>query len=57
MAKFCFHKFLCVSDMFPNFERDPKASYKMKQQKKRKVGTCSLTHNTSGIKRHVGAPG
>jgi hypothetical protein len=26
-------------------------------EEEKKVGTCSLVHNISGVKRHVGAPG
>jgi hypothetical protein len=41
-------------DAPPNSSRDPKVGPRAKQQKKKKVWACSLTHNTSGVGRCVG---
>jgi hypothetical protein len=39
----------------PNSLKDPNVSPRMKQQKKKKVETCSLAHNTSGVGEYVEA--
>jgi hypothetical protein len=46
-----------IFDMPPNSSRDPKVGPKVKQRKKKRVGACSLTHNTLGVRGHVGASG
>jgi len=43
--------------MPPNSSRDPKMGPKEKQQKKKKIGACSLTHNTLRVGGHVRASG
>ncbi len=42
-------------DTPPNCSRDRKVGSRMKQQKKKKVEACSLTHNTLGLGGHAGA--
>ncbi len=33
----------------PNFSKDPKLGPRTKQRKKKRIGACSLTHNTLGV--------
>jgi hypothetical protein len=44
-------------DTPPNSSRDPKVGPRAKQQKKKRVGAHSLTHNTSKVGRHAEALG
>jgi hypothetical protein len=43
------------NDAPPHSLKDSNASPKVKTIKEG-VGVCSLTHNTSGVEKHVGAP-
>jgi hypothetical protein len=40
-------------DAPPNSSRDPKVGPKVKQQKKKRVGAHSPTHNTLGVGKHA----
>jgi len=42
-------------DAPPNSSKDPRMGPKEKQQKKKRVGACSLTHNISRVGGHVKA--
>jgi len=44
-------------DTPPNSSRNPKVNPKTNHRKKNRVGACSLTHNTSGVGKHLGALG
>jgi hypothetical protein len=35
-------------------QKTPKVSPKAKQQKKKRIGACSLIRNTSGVRGHAG---
>jgi len=41
----------------PNSLKDPNASFKMKQLKKRGIRACSLAHNTCGVRKCARALG
>jgi hypothetical protein len=56
-GEFCFHEFRSKDDTPTNFVRDPNVGPIMKQQKKKRIGACSLTYNTSGVGRHVRVSG
>ncbi len=46
-----------MDEVSPNFLKDPNVGPIAKQQKKKKVGAHSLTHNTLGVGEHVRAMG
>jgi hypothetical protein len=58
--KFIFHidsKSCKCNDAPPNSARDPNVGRGLKQQKKKRVGACSLVHDISRVRGHAGALG